>query len=77
MKGFEYEISKHPSDQFRQVVYFCSASGECNLNEVPADQAQLLVEILNERGREGWELVQVSFGNDGMIAFWKRPVKSP
>ena len=77
MKGFEYEISKHPSDLFRQVVYFCSASGECNLNEVPADQAQLLVEILNERGKEGWELVQVSFGNDGMIAFWKRPVKSP
>ena len=77
MKGFEYEISKHPSDQFRQVVYFCSASGECNLNEVPADQAQLLVEILNERGKEGWELIQVSFGNDGMIAFWKRALKAP
>ena len=29
-------------------------------------------EILNERGNDGWELITINFGKDGMIAFWKR-----
>jgi len=39
------------------------------------DQTTTLVKILNERGEQGWELVQVSFGKDGVMAFWKRKVK--
>jgi hypothetical protein len=35
----------------------------------------MLSQILNERGNHGWELIQVSFGKDGMMAFWKRKVK--
>jgi hypothetical protein len=34
-----------------------------------------LTDILNNRGREGWELVQISFGRDGLMAYWKRIVK--
>ena len=75
MKKFEYEITQHPAENFRQVVYFCTETGECSLNEVPRDQAEVLTEILNERGQQGWGLVQVSFGKDGVMAFWKRKVK--
>jgi len=75
MKRFEYEITKHPADTFNQVVYFCSETGECSVNEVPGDQTEILADTLNERGSQGWELVQISFGKDGVMAFWKRKVK--
>ena len=75
MKHFEYEITHHPADTFKQVVYFCTDTGECTLDQVPRDQTATLAEILNERGQQGWELVQVSFGKDGAMAFWKRRMK--
>ena len=74
MKKFEYTISMLPAEAFRQVAFFCSQEGECNLESVPADQVARLGEILNEKGREGWELVQLAFGQDGLLAFWKREV---
>ncbi len=74
MKRFEYEITRHPADRFSQVVYFCTETGECGLDQVPQDQTKVFAEILNERGRLGWELVQTSFGKDGAMTFWKREV---
>jgi hypothetical protein len=75
MKNFEYEITKHPAAAFEEIVYFCTETGDCTLNEVPVDQTEVLSEILNERGKQGWELVQVAFGKQGLMAFWKREVK--
>jgi len=39
------------------------------------DQTEILGEMLNERGKQGWELVQISFGKEGLMAFWKREAK--
>jgi hypothetical protein len=75
MKRFEYEITKHSADTFDKVVYFCSETGQCGLDEVSRDQTRILADILNQKGQEGWELVQVAFGQDGVMAFWKRKVK--
>ena len=75
MERFEYEITHHSDHEFEQLVYFCSETGKCAISEVPADQTRALLRILNERGNRGWELVQVSFGKDGAMAFWKRKVK--
>lgn len=75
MKKFEYEITPHSAAEFRHVAFFCSQEGACNLEEVPDDQLRRLTERLNERGASGWELVQVSFGKHGLLAFWKREVK--
>lgn len=74
-KKIEYEITRHPAEAFHQLAYFCSETGECTLGEVPADQALILQDILNERGKQGWELVQLAFGKDGFLAFWKRKIK--
>jgi hypothetical protein len=73
MNRFEYEITKHSASEFVELAYFCTDSGECTLSELPAHQMDSLNAVLNERGEEGWELVQVFFGNAGMVAFWKRP----
>jgi len=74
MKQFEYEITKHPSDDFTHLVYFCNDEGECNLDQVPSDQTNILAGLLNERGAEGWELVQMFFGKDGIVIIWKREI---
>jgi hypothetical protein len=74
MKRFEYTITKHPSDEFKQLVYFCTEQGKCNLEEVPSNQLTTLGSLLEERGEEGWELVQVFLGRNGVVAFWKREV---
>ena len=74
MDHFEYDMTKHPTEELSQVVYFCSDKGECGLQDVPNDQMKRLRDILNERGADGWELIQLFFGSDGVVAVWKRRV---
>lgn len=76
MDRFEYEITRHAADSFGRVIFFCSESGDCGIEEVPAEEPQALVDLMNERGLEGWELVQLFFGRDGMLACWKRKLTS-
>ena len=77
MDRYEYEISTHAADTFSRLIYFCSEQGNCTLEEVPAEEPQILVGLLNERGLEGWELIQLLFGKDGIMACWKRRVGAP
>jgi hypothetical protein len=72
MSKYTYEITKHPADEFNRLAYFCTESGECELEEIPDRQTIILRDILNQRGSEGWELVQLFFGKAGVIALWKR-----
>ncbi|MCX5868358.1 MAG: hypothetical protein NT009_12945 [Proteobacteria bacterium] len=74
-KWFEYEITRHPLKEFRDLAFFCSETGECKLEEVDRDQFRRLKEILNLRGKKGLELVQIFFGQDGAVAIWKRKIK--
>jgi hypothetical protein len=74
MARFEYEITKHSADEFSQLVYFCTDEGECSIRNLPTDQLNVFSEIINKRGSQGWELVQVFFGKDGVVIFWKRGV---
>ena len=74
MIHFEYEITKHSAVEFSKLVYFCSDQGECNMEDLPSDQLNVLRDILNKRGGEGWELTQILVGKDGVVAFWKRAV---
>ncbi len=72
MERFEYEITTHAAENFKKLVYFCSEQGDCGVKEVPAEEPQILVDLLNERGLRGWELIQLTFGADGIMAYWKR-----
>ena len=74
MTEFEYEITKHPADEFTHLVYFCTNEGECTVEQLPSEQTAVLENILNKRGAQGWELVQVFFGKDGLVAIWKRKI---
>ena len=74
MERYEYQVTRHEAEEFKQVVYFCSDQGACRLEEVPSEQAQRMVDLLNERGEEGWELLQLVFKTDGFMGIWKRKV---
>ena len=72
MKRYEYDVSVHPIEQFQQLAYLCTSSGECSPEQVPADQRKALTDILNDHGTEGWELVQLFFVKEGVVACFKR-----
>ena len=74
MKQFEYEITKHPADEFKHLVFYCTDQGHCDLEGLPPAQLDVLGGILNERGIQGWELIQLLLGEDGVVAFWKRAI---
>ena len=76
MKRFEYNITKHPAQSFTELVYYCTDKGECSLDQIPQDQPEVLQSILNDEGGNGWELVQVSFGQNGILAFWKKEIQA-
>lgn len=69
---FEYEITRFPAGRFQRLAIFCSEKGDCVLEDVPMDQTQLLKDVLDEKGAEGWELVQLFFHESGVVAIWKR-----
>jgi hypothetical protein len=75
MLKFEYEITKHADADFKQFVYLCNAKGECSLDEIEEKDLESVEQLLNEMGRNGWELIQFSSGSDGLIAFWKRRIE--
>ena len=74
MPRFEYEITKHSAAEFSQLVYFCTDKGECRIIDLPQDQLSILGEVINQRGAEGWEMIQVFFGKDGVVIFWKKAI---
>jgi len=72
MRHFEYEITRHSTESLTQLILFCSEEGQCTLDDLPHSQTDIFRNILNEKGREGWELVDIAFGKEGILAFWKR-----
>lgn len=74
MGSFEYRVTLHPAEAFREMVLFCSREGNCNAELVPSEQIRKMEILLNEGGVQGWELVQASFGKEGVLVFWKRQI---
>jgi len=76
IKAFEYQITKHPAETFNELVYYCTEAGECTLEQIPHEQTDTLKNVLNAEGLTGWELIQLSFGPNGIIAFWKKEMQA-
>lgn len=72
MENFEYNVSLHDADTFKRLAYFCTVQGQCSPEPILGDDPKILEDLLNARGSQGWELVQLFFGDKGLMAFWKR-----
>jgi hypothetical protein len=75
MDQFEYEICTYLSESLNKMEFFCSPDGECTEEKVPVDKNKALTEILNEKGKQGWELVQLEYSGEDVTAFWKRNIQ--
>jgi hypothetical protein len=71
---FEYEITSHSSDVLHNQQYFCSPDGECFKEKKPEAEQCAFQGILNERGLQGWEFIQLIIADKTVNAFWKRQV---
>jgi hypothetical protein len=76
MSSFEYEITSHQPDALQNLEYFCSPDGECRKGKKTEEKSSSgsceFLDILNERGRQGWEFVQLFFLEKSINACWKR-----
>ena len=87
MSKWEYDITSHSVEQVRatraqlgypaedeRAVMFCTDEGVCFFDNIPNPNIKAIQHILNARGTEGWQLVNVQFRTDEMLCFWKREV---
>jgi len=72
MERFEYDITRHSVEMFTDLAFLCTEEGMCQVGRVPAKGLERISDLLNHRGEMGWELIQVTFARDGVLAFWKR-----
>jgi len=75
MKQFEYDITVHSADAFKELVYFCTSEGDCYEEATPANFVAKFANLLNSRGQQGWELVSTNFSARGLVSFWKREIE--
>jgi len=38
MDSFEYRVTVHPAEAFREMIWFCSREGSCNMEVVTSEQ---------------------------------------
>lgn len=75
MKSWEYDISFHQieDESFpKEQVIACDTEGHCFFNDVMKPSLDFFKNLLNERGSEGWELVQLGYHKGSIVCFWKR-----
>ncbi len=86
MGGWKYDITTHtaaevlrireelghPPDPQGPDIIYCDTEGVCFFDEAPNPYVDAIVHILNEKGREGWQLVQMVFRQADFIAVWRR-----
>jgi hypothetical protein len=83
MEKHEYTITVHTADEILATipdltaeveppVLYCDSQGVCFFDDAPNPYLTAMVEILNEKGEQGWILVQVALREQDMICFWRR-----
>ena len=85
MTRWHYRITTHTaSDILKQAsgleqaedvppTIFCDDQGACYFDAAPNPLTDAIQALLDQVGQEGWELVQIAFRPQEMVAFWKQP----
>lgn len=84
MEHWEHAITVHTTSEIlakrkelglqdEERVLYCGPEGVCFFDQAPNPYLEAIVQVLDERGREGWMLVQTILRAQDMICFWRRP----
>ena len=75
MARWSYKASTHKlAEMFSESerVIECDAKGQCLVHDLPEKNQEVLEKILNEEGKQGWELVQCYYHGGDMFCLWKK-----
>ena len=85
MRRYEHTITVHGrQDILSRAVsavtppprVYCDTEGACFFDEAPNPYLQAVIKLLDESGRDGWELVQVIPREQDLICFWRKESES-
>ncbi len=84
MQRWRYNLTVHTADDILEHLsravdevpptIYCSDTGACYFDAGPNPFTEAIQLLLSQQGEEGWELVQVIFRPNQLIAFWKQPL---
>jgi hypothetical protein len=86
VQRWEYDISVHTREDIEAVrsgmppeaggeePFLCDDRGVCFFDRTPDGNVNVLRSILNQRGAQGWQLVQIDYRRDRLICTWRRPI---
>ena len=84
MKKWEYDISFHSFEDLgisgedidfpEGQTISCDMEGHCYFNDVMRSYMDAFRPTLNDRGDEGWELLQLEYHRGSLVCFWKREI---
>ena len=62
----------HPPDPLGLTIVYCDTEAQCFFDEVPNPYVEAIVHMLGEKGKGGWQLVQMAFRENDFICVWRR-----
>ena len=84
MEKWEYDISFYSFEDLgipKKDVHFpaeqviaCDTDGHCYFNDVMKSYIDVFKAAFNDKGAEGWELLQLEYHRGSLVCFWKREV---
>jgi len=81
MANWEYKVTSHIIEELKKceeqsekrAVFSCNESGSCMVNDVCTMGTSALESVLNENGKEGWELIETNYHHGELLCIWKKP----
>jgi len=77
----EYSFEFYPLEIFKEVIseeprhiFVCLLNGRCKVEEKYPEFAKL-IELFQQKSKEGYELVQIFFQERGVLALYKYALK--
>lgn len=78
MARWSYKASTHKlADMLSESdrVISCDDKGHCLVHDLPEKNLELLEKVLNEEGKEGWEMIQCHYHAGDLFCLWKKEEK--
>ena len=78
MTQWEYKITLHELPELlreeKGTIIECDQKGQCFVHDTSGSGVGWLENLLCEKGRECWELVQTGYHNRELLCIWKKPI---
>ena len=68
-----HELPLHKMDEAGDVIE-CDQAGHCLPHDALQGGVGWLEDLLSDKGKDGWELVQSGYHNRKLLCIWKREV---